>query len=483
MTLADRIARARYTEGRDEMNLADFPISVLQRQQPLDKHGGKKDTAVYSSCRYDPRSRHRVQQRVILESSSRHGLPTPADENVVLALLFVAKHTHNFSSPRVHFAPRRLFQIMGWAPNSRSYERLRDVLRRLKALVIRYENSWWDIEGREYEAEVATGIISEYELARQVSGRKKAGSVPPSWVHWSPQFQQSLSKGNLKKLNLELLFSLRLPTSQRMYRFLDKRFYQSAQVEMDLRDFACGHIGLTAVDNIAELKRRLAPALDELEAIGFLARAEAEERYHKVGTGAWRIRLRPGMGNEPEVVNAGDKVPDEVAVEATLSESPPLAAEEELLADFYAQWDARKDYQPGESDRRQAAQVVTQLGAERARALLPFLVRVLRRRWPECKTFTGAVDKYGPDAVHLLEQTERRSAAGHKDREQYQREREEQQRLDEERRCRELLWRHLGEEERQRIAEDVLLKHPRLKDHPAILHALCLSQLRPHSDA
>ena len=32
-------------------------------------------------------------------------------------------------------------------------------------------------------------------------------------------------------------------------------------------------------------------------------------------------------------------------------------------------------------------------------------------------------------------------------------------------------------------AEDVLLKHPRLKDHPAILHALCLSQLRPHSDA
>src|SRR5262249_8274222 len=156
-------------------------------------------------------------------------------------LLFVAKHSHNFTNPRVHFAPRQLFHIMGWAPNSRSYDRLRTVLRRLKALVIRYENAWWDVAGRGYEAEVATGIISEYELARQVSGRKKGGQVPPSWVHWSPHFHQSLTKGNLKKLNLELLFSLRLPTSQRMYRFLDKRFYQSPTVDMDLRDFACGH--------------------------------------------------------------------------------------------------------------------------------------------------------------------------------------------------------------------------------------------------
>ena len=53
-----------------------------------------------------------------------------------------------FDALRPHFTPRQLFDIMGWAPNSRSYDRLREVLRRLKALVIRYENSWWDITGR-----------------------------------------------------------------------------------------------------------------------------------------------------------------------------------------------------------------------------------------------------------------------------------------------------------------------------------------------
>src|SRR6516225_10538481 len=111
----------RYRDGRDELNLADFPISVLQRQQPTDAQGTKLDTVAYEASRYDARAGKRQQQRVILETSSRLGLPTPADENVILALLYVAKHTHNFAEAVVRFAPRQLFEIMGWAPNSRSY--------------------------------------------------------------------------------------------------------------------------------------------------------------------------------------------------------------------------------------------------------------------------------------------------------------------------------------------------------------------------
>src|SRR5437016_2494516 len=107
----ERTWEKKFHDGRDELNLADFPISVLQRQQPLDADGEKADTAVYESSRYDPATRQRQRQRVVLESSSRHGLPTPADENVVLALLFVAKHTHDFADPVVPFSPRQLFAI------------------------------------------------------------------------------------------------------------------------------------------------------------------------------------------------------------------------------------------------------------------------------------------------------------------------------------------------------------------------------------
>ncbi len=474
-----------FQDGRDELNLADFPISVLQRQQPLDEDGAKRDTAVYQASRYDRESRQRQQQRVTLETSSRHGLPTPADENVVLALLYVAKHTHNFTEPVVHFSPRQLFRIMGWAPNSRSYDRLREVLRRLKALVIRYENSWWDIAGRGYEAEVATGVISEYELGRQVAGRKKGAAPPSCWVSWSPRFQQSLASGNLKKLDLERLFSLRLPTAQRMYRFLDKRFYPPHQppvVEMDLVDFACGHIGLSQVGNLAELKRRLAPAIKELEGIGFIEKADPAERYHKVRPGVWRVRFRAGpqflARSNPDARPAGAR--DEKKDTSSLVPRPsPLAppSERTLAAEFYRAWGAAEGSAVGERDLEQARALVARHGEETARALVPELVRIVKHHWPECKSFSGAVHKYGADAVRACEQKQRSGEQKQQAQARREQEREQELREAQQRRLGEARWEALPPAERAEIERQVLTSHPELRERPGILRVMCLNRL------
>src|SRR6516165_10905625 len=95
----------RRRDGRDEMNLADFPISALQRQQLGDGQGGKLDRLAFTASRYDPVARRRVEQRVTLTSTARDGLPTPADEHVILALMYVAKHGNNFADATVYFAP------------------------------------------------------------------------------------------------------------------------------------------------------------------------------------------------------------------------------------------------------------------------------------------------------------------------------------------------------------------------------------------
>jgi hypothetical protein len=494
-------ADEHYQDGRDELNLADFPISVLQRQQPLDEDGEKRDTAVYEASRYDRDARQRVQQRVILETSSRHGLPTPADENVVLALLYVAKHTHNFSDPVVHFAPRQLFRIMGWAPNSRSYDRLRQVLRRLKALVIRYENSWWDIEGRGYEAEVATGVISEYELGRQTSGRKKGGTPPPCWVCWTPRFQQSLASGNLKKLDLERLFALKLPTSQRLYRFLDKRFYpphQPPAVEMDLIDFACGHIGLSRVGNVAELKRRLNPAVAELEGIGFIARAAPAERYLKVKAGVWRVRFQAGpqfltrsrpeapagyrTPPEPPPASTAD-CPTEAKAQPRLSANPqPAEVATALVGDYYRLWGGEAPH-VGERDLEQARALVERHGIDGARGLVPELVRVVKRCWPECKSFSGAASKYGADAARAYEGRRRAGTKAQEARARREQEREEAARQAERRLRLEALWEALPTEARAEVERRVLESHPELKGRPGILKVFCLKELERGQEA
>jgi hypothetical protein len=397
-------AETRILDGRDELNLADFPISALPRTQKSTEDGKLVDRMELTSTRYDPIGRRRIQQKVTLTSTAYDGLPTPADEHVILALLAVAKHSHNFSSDTVSFSPTQLFEIMGWAPNGRSYARLKDVLRRLKALNIRYENSWWDKEGRAYEQEIATGIISGYVIAQQTSGPRKKDQVMESSVTWTQAFQKSLQMGNLKKLNLEVFFNLSTPTAQRMYRFLDKRFYNSATVTLDLVDFACGHIGLTEVDNVALLKRRLTPAIEELEAIGFLEPMPLNERFQKVKVGEWKVTFSP---KQEAKTQSSDSAPQQTEiVDAPEVNSSAL----DVVRLFYKLWENKEVRSPSSRDMEHAGAILMGRSKEQAERIVTELVRVTRNEWPECRSLSGAVQKYLPLTLEILEQAEQREA-------------------------------------------------------------------------
>jgi len=466
--------RRRYQDGRDEMNLADFPISVLQRQQPSDADGQKLDTIVYESSPLDPASRQRVTQRVTLQSSSREGLPTPADEHVILALLYVAKHSTNFADATVHFAPGQLFEIMGWSPNGRSYRRLRGVLRRLKSLNIRYENAWWDAAGRAYEEEVATGIIAAYRIARQVSGPRRDDTELQSWVTWTPQFHDSLQKGNIKRLDLELFFSLRSPTAQRMYRFLDKRFYNTPRLSLDLVEFACGHVGLTESDNVAILKRRLAPAITELEEIGFLERADVEARYQKVRAGVWRVHFEKASGKKESEARGASCQPVE-------PDGRRAACPTSLVTEFYRLRGLGGSALPGARDLEQAQALLREYGEDKAQALLPHLAAVVRKEWPECRSFSGAAQKYLPDALKLLAHEQQRQT-----RREDEQARRRQELEDEARRRAEQqqfraawapVWQALPDDQREAIRQAVLARHPHLAGTRALLEEQCLREL------
>lgn len=456
-------AKGKHHDGRDEMNLADFPISALQRQQPSNADGRKRDRLEFEATRYDPVSRQRVLQRVTLTSSARDGLPTPADEHVILALLYVAKHSHNFADATVYFSPSQMFDVMGWAPNGRSYTRLRDVLRRLKSLTIRYENAWWDAAGRGYEEEVATGVISAYKIARQVSGPRTANTAPLSWATWTQQFHQSLLNGNIKRLDLDLFFRLKTPTAQRMYRFLDKRFYNTESLSMDLIEFACGHVGLTESDNVAILKRRLAPAVAELEEVGFLTRLDPAERYQKVKAGVWRVQFRRAASHaEPA---------------PALSAEQPVSAASMLATEYYRLWDATVPASPGPRDLEQAEALVRDHGPETAKALIACLVRVTKKRWPDCRSLSGAVQKYLPEAVRLHDLERRREASRgmaeaerRKGREALRGREREERRLQE-------AWNALPAGEREAVRRGVVEKLGGATAPEAFIQRLCLEEL------
>src|SRR5690606_13985150 len=137
---------------------------------------------------------------------------------------------------------------------------------------------------------------------------------------------QSFQSGNLKQLDLEFYLGLRLPTTKRMFRFLDKRFYRRSRLEFDLRTLACEHIGLSRSYAPTELKRRLRPALEELEGLGFLEPLGPEERYTWVKRGSWRIVLIRGQGADLKPAPAPD-VPASVEALTARGVSAKTAAE------------------------------------------------------------------------------------------------------------------------------------------------------------
>lgn len=264
--------------------LADWRISMATFQQRTKPDGSNVDYAEYVLQR-----KGAACQKVILESPSRIGLPTAGDEDVIIALLVLAKQ-QNFESDIVRFIPSRLLQIMGLTDTQKNYVRLKKALKRLRAVTITYELTWYSRKTQSVEPILITGILAEVKLVFR-RGRRASGSVPDSHVQWTRNFYTSLQEGNLTDLDLDLYFGWRRPCSKHLHRHLNKVWHAGKKpktYERDLRELACGHLGMT--DN-KDLKRNFHLIIDELERQEYLLPVDKAIRYRKVRPGVWRVQL------------------------------------------------------------------------------------------------------------------------------------------------------------------------------------------------
>ena len=273
--------------GRDELNLIDFPIATLQHQQPLDADGKRLDELVCVVHAYDADLKKTVPRKLTRRTSSKHGFPTPLEDEVLIALLSLTRIKNDFTAPRVAFRHAELFELMGWPGNGSSSRRLQIALDRLTGLTLKYENSWTTESGA-FKKEFTTGILESYSFTRQTRGRRNS-DADRSWVQWASEVFADIQRGNVKELDTSEFYGLKLPVSRRMYRFLDRQLSSTPHFEMELTTFA-SHLGISELKHVGKIKERLASGLRELEALDeFLEPCESRERYRKHGPGQWRI--------------------------------------------------------------------------------------------------------------------------------------------------------------------------------------------------
>lgn len=269
--------------GRDEMNLAEFPITLLTDRVPKDQKA-----AVYQDEIYDDRTGLTLTRKLTIQAGNC-GLTTAIDDEVILALIQLTKKDNNFADRRVNFSRLELIKALNWANTGQSYDRIKTSLDRWTSVYLQYENAWRDNRTKTWKT-IGFHIIDKYELNDSRTTGEQLDLIP-SYIVWGEDIFQSFQAGYLKQLDYDLCMGLSNSTAKRMYRFLDKRFHHKPDWIFDLKELAHEHIGLGRhYEGPAHLKRNLQPAIDELEAVGFLQPLPAEERFIKDGK-SWKVRL------------------------------------------------------------------------------------------------------------------------------------------------------------------------------------------------
>lgn len=294
------------SQGRDEMNLAEFPIAALTDYLPKGQN-----TISFSDG----------SGSLMITGSDAYGLPTAADADVVVALILLTKRRNNFSNPSVPFTRTEILHILGWPESGKAYKRLTESLLRWSTTSLRYEGTWWDNRSRR-KMNAVFHILNEvvlYDRAEPGGG----GSLPLSYFTWNKIFLESCQAGNLKRLDVKTYFALEHASSKRLFRFLDKRLHRQADQTFDLAEIAFERVGLSRSYvgkkggiNIGKIREKLQPALDELEHRGFLVPMSREDRYSK-HLDNWTIRFR----RAGEAVE--DPPPRATPEEPASLESPP----------------------------------------------------------------------------------------------------------------------------------------------------------------
>jgi plasmid replication initiation protein len=147
-------------------------------------------------------------------------------------------------------------------------QNLRDSLNRLTSTTIVATNCFYDNLAKSRVSE-AFHLFDRYKLYQERKGR--AASPHLSFVEMSEFFYHGVAVANyIKDLDLGTYYTLALPISKRLFRYLDKNRYKKRRYEETVMRMA-HKLSLTYAYP-SQVKQKLAPAHEELLRHGYLTR-------------------------------------------------------------------------------------------------------------------------------------------------------------------------------------------------------------------
>lgn len=252
--------------GRDEMNLLEHSISSASKE--VDRN---TRSLLFTRDDRDPETGAPVKRTWDVSFSGKYGRPTSTDDDVFVACMKLSA-AQNFAAARVEFTRYEICQILGWSVCGKAYKAIDDAFNRLAGVLIVATNYWYDNQSGIW-VDRKFGVIDDvflYQREKYDRAKKAAGGKnPQSWFRWSDVMQESFAAGYVRKLDLELYLSLANPVARKLYRYLGKHFWNRSRHAIDLKVLCHEKLGYSqSVTMNAQLKRKVEPAIKELEAKG-----------------------------------------------------------------------------------------------------------------------------------------------------------------------------------------------------------------------
>ena len=252
--------------GKDEMNLAEFPLAKLGRNDT-------KQTIQYEGWIVD-KDGVRKQQKWIVSSTAAVGLPTEFAERVLVSLMAMTAQD-NFKSPKVTFTIYRVLKMLGLSMNKRNYKAVEKALKQLVGVTIFSEGAFWN---KERQKRVTT--LKGFHLIDDIWLRYLEDDTDViedegvnGYIVWGDEIWNSFKAGYIKNLDIQFYYSLESALARRLYRFLDKRMHYQDEYQIDVFDLA-SRLGMTRYRYPSKVREKLKPGLDELIQRGYLDSAE-----------------------------------------------------------------------------------------------------------------------------------------------------------------------------------------------------------------
>lgn len=266
--------QAQVSNGKDEMNLAEFPIARL----------GRSDTrlTIEYKGQITDKQGHVIEQKWLVSGNATFGLPTEFADRVLVALMFITgKETgkENLPDRRVPFTIYRILKLLGLSLNQRNYSAVEKALQQLVGVTIYSEGAFWD---HQQQKRVTTKkgfhILEEFWLKSfddddEQSIPIEENSAITGYVVWGERIWNSFQAGYIKNLDIDFYYSLENTLARRLFRFLDKRMHYQENYQIDIFDLAA-RLGMKPYPFASHVARKLKPAFDELQGKGFLARID-----------------------------------------------------------------------------------------------------------------------------------------------------------------------------------------------------------------